>query len=161
MDDKPPEDLSKILGPNEQVELYIPQKIYHPRINIEGVVITNERIIFRHPHDLNLRKDYTDYNFQDISNVILDKGILRSTVKLTLRLGGEAFDMKDLPNSDAEKAYGLIRESLVRYQSPFSAPQSGVPPMMSQPRPQVMACPKCGAAVPAGQRFCGSCGAQL
>jgi ribosomal protein L40E len=159
--DKPPEDLSKILGPNEQVELYIPQKIFHPRINIEGVVITNERIIFRHPHDLNLRKDYTDYNFQDISNVILDKGILRSTIKLTLRLGGEAFDLKDLPNSDAEKAYGLIRESLVRYQSPFTAPESGVPPMMSQPRPQAMVCPKCGAAVPQGQKFCGSCGSKL
>ncbi len=159
--DKPPEDLTKILGPNEQVELYIPQKIYHPRINIEGVVITNERIIFRHPHDLNLRKDYTDYNFQDVANVVLDKGILRSTIKLTLRLGGEAFDMKDLPNSDAERAYGLIRESLVRFQSPFTAPQSGVPPMMSQPRPQAMACPKCGSAVPAGQRFCGNCGTQL
>ena len=86
--DKPPEDLLKILGPNEQIELYIPQKIYHPRINIESVIITNERVIFRHPHDLGLKKDYTDYNFQDISNVVLDKGILRSTVKFTLRFGG-------------------------------------------------------------------------
>jgi hypothetical protein len=161
MDEKPPSDLMHILGPNEQVELYIQQKIYHPRINIEGVVITNERIIFRHPHDLNLKKDYTDYNFQDISNVILDKGILRSTVKLTLRLGGDAFDMKDLPNSDAERAYGLIRENLVRYQSPFTASPVGIPPMQQQMRAQPMSCPKCGTAVPQGQRFCGNCGAQL
>ena len=158
--EKPPQDLMHILGPNEQVELYIPQKIYHPRINIEGVVITNERVIFRHPHDLDLKKDYTDYNFQDISNVILDKGILRSTVKLTLRLGGDALDIKDLPNSDAERAYGLIRENLVRYQSPFTAPAAGIPSMQQQ-RPQGMACPKCGMAVPQGQRFCGNCGAQL
>jgi len=156
--ENPPQDLTKILGPNEQVELYIPQKIYHPRINIEGVVITNERIIFRHTHDLALKKDYTDYNFQDISNVVLDKGILRSTIKLTLRFGGEAFDMKDLPNSDAEKAYGLIRENLVRYQSPFTAPAAGVPPMQ---QPHQLACPKCGSPVPQGQRFCGNCGAQL
>ncbi len=158
--DKPPQDLLHILGPNEQVELYIQQKIFHPRINIEGVVITNERIIFRHPRDLNLKKDYTDYNFQDISNVILDKGILRSTVKFTLRFGGDTLDFKDLPNSDAERAYGLIRESLVRYQSPFTASAAGVPPMQ-QPRPQAMVCPKCGASVPEGQRFCGSCGTKI
>jgi PH (Pleckstrin Homology) domain-containing protein/zinc ribbon protein len=157
--DNTPQDLTRILGPNEQVELYIPQKIYHPRINIEGVVITNERIIFRHPHDAGLKKDYTDYNYQDISNVILDKGILRSTIKLTLRFGGEAFDLKDLPNSDAERAYGLVRENLVRYQSPFTAPAAGVPPMQQQS--QEMKCPKCGSSVPQGQRFCGNCGAQL
>ena len=159
MAEKPPQDLLHILGPNEQVELYIQQKIYHPRINIEGVVITNERIIFRHPHDLNLRKDYTDYNFQDVSNVILDKGILRSTVKLALRLGGDALDMKDLPNSDAERAYGLIRENLVRYQSPFTASSAGIPAM--QQRQQALNCPKCGTTVPEGQKFCGNCGAQL
>ncbi|HXQ93042.1 MAG TPA: PH domain-containing protein [Nitrososphaerales archaeon] len=158
--DKPPEDLLKILGPNEQVELYIQQKIYHPRINIESVIITNERIIFRHPHDLNLKKDYTDYNFQDISNVILDKGILRSTVKFTLRFGGDPLDFKDLPNSDAEKAYGIIRENLVRYQSPFTAGAAGVPPMQQQPQ-RAMACPKCGAPLAQGQRFCGSCGAAV
>jgi hypothetical protein len=156
--DNPPKDLVQILGPNEQVELYIQQKIYHPRINIEGVVITNERVIFRHPHDLNLRKDYTDFSFQDISDVNLDKGILRSTVKYVLKSGGETIDLKDLPNSDAERAYGLIRENLVRYQSPFTAQQEGVPPMQ-QPRP--MACPKCGASIPPGQRFCGNCGAQI
>ena len=84
-----PEDIAKILGPNEQVELYIKQKIYHPKINIDSVVITNERIILRHPHTLGLRKDYTDFNYQDIANVVLDKGLVRSTVRCTLRLGGE------------------------------------------------------------------------
>jgi hypothetical protein len=156
--EKPPEDLIKILGPNEQVELYIKQKIFHPRINIESVVITNERIIFRHPHDLGLKKDYTDFNFQDISNVILDKGILRSTVKFTLRFGGDPLDLKDLPNSDAEKAYGMIRENLVRYQSPFTAGAAGIPPMQ-QGRATV--CPKCGASLSPGQRFCGSCGTTI
>ena len=43
--------------------------------------------ILRHPHALGLKKDYTDYNYRDIRNVVLDKGILRSTIKCTLRLG--------------------------------------------------------------------------
>ena len=80
-----PDDIKNILGSNEKVELYIQEKIYHPRINIEAVIITNERIIFRHPHALGMKKDYTDYSYRDITNVKLDKGILRSTIKLMLK----------------------------------------------------------------------------
>ena len=131
-----PDDIAKILGPNEKVELYITQKIYHPKINIDSVVFTNERMILRHPHALGLKKDYTDYNYRDISNVVLDKGILRSTIKCTLRLGGEPLALGDLPNSEAEKAYGIIRENIGKYQTPFStgyssttkAPDSPTPP---------------------------------
>ncbi len=164
-----PADVRQILGPNEQVELDIRQKIYHPKINIDSVVITNERVILRHPHALGLRKDYTDYNYQDIANVILDKGVLRSTLKFTLRLGGEPLTLGDLPNSDAEKAYGIVRENLVRYQAPFSAGYAGVPSFQKQQRSQPPVtssaqeghCQKCGAALFPGQRFCGGCGAQV
>lgn len=107
-----PEDLKKILGPNETVEMFIQQKIYHPKLNIDSVVITNERIILRHPHALGLKKDYTDFNFKDFANVVLDKGVLRSSIKCTLRFGGDPLSLNDLPNSDAEKAYGIIRENI-------------------------------------------------
>ena len=44
-----PNDLMNILDPNETVELYIKQKFYHYKIDIDSVVITNERVILRHP----------------------------------------------------------------------------------------------------------------
>ncbi len=157
-----PDDLKTVLGPNEQPQLYIRQKIYHPKINVDSVVITNERIILRHPHALRLKKDYTDFNYQDVSNVLLEKGILRSTVKCTLRFGGDPLALSGLPNSDAEKAYGLIRENLVRYQSPFTAAAAGVPPYrqaMAPPTSAAPACTKCGSPLAMGQKFCGSCGA--
>ena len=163
-----PDDVKRILGPNEQVELNIRQKIYHPKINIDSVVITNERVILRHPHALGLKKDYTDYNYQDVANVVLDKGVLRSTLKFTLRLGGDPLTLGDLPNSDAERAYGIVRENLVRFQSPFSAGYAGVPSFQQQRPPPPMApsaqpgtCMKCGAALTPGERFCGSCGAPV
>jgi len=115
-----PDDLKKLLGSNERVELYIKQKIYHPKINVDSVVVTNERIILRHPHALGLKKDYTDFNYKDISNAVLEKGVLRSTLRLTLRLGGEPLSLGDLPNSEAEKAYGIIRQN--------SNPQPAVAP---------------------------------
>lgn len=122
-----PGDLKDILGPNETVQMYIKQKIYHPKINIDSVVVTSERIILRHPHELGLKKDYTDYNYRDISNVILDKGIVRSTLKFTLRLGGEPLSLDDLPNSDAEKAYGIIRENISRFQTQPSSGYGSIP----------------------------------
>jgi hypothetical protein len=128
------------------------------------VVITNERIILRHPHALGLKKDYTDYNYQDVSNVVLEKGVLRSTVKCTLRFGGEPLELSGLPNSDAERAYGLIRENLVRYQAPFTAAASGVPPYRQPGAPLSFAtgtCKKCGSSLVAGQKYCGNCGSPV
>jgi hypothetical protein len=158
----PPDDLKQILGPNEQVQLFLKQKIYHPKINIDSVVITNERVILRHPHALGLKKDYTDYNYQDISNVLLDKGVLRSNLKFTLRFGGEPLTLDAIPNDQAQKAYGLVRENLVRFQAPFSAPSVGVSPPGRADAPSSGAyCSKCGAPLAEGQRFCGKCGAEV
>jgi hypothetical protein len=155
-----PDDLQKILGPNEQVQLYITQKIYHPKINIDSVVITNLRVILRHPHALGIKKDYTDYNYQDISNVELAKGVMRSTLKFTLRFGGEPLTLEAIPNDQAQKAYGLVREDLVRFQNPFTA--ASMAP--AAPPQQVTAsgyCGKCGAPLTQGQMFCGKCGAPV
>jgi hypothetical protein len=84
-------------------------------------------MILRHPHALGLKKDYTDYNYRDIANVVLDKGILRSTIKCTLRFGGESLSLGDLSNSEAEKAYGIIRENIGKFQAPFSTGPASVP----------------------------------
>ncbi len=131
-----PQDINNILGSKEAIELYIQEKIFHPRINIESVIITNERIIFRHPHALGLKKDYTDYSYRDITNVTLDKGIMRSTIKLTLKHGeenqgkqqeGESLNLDNLPNNLAEKGYGIIRENIGKFQSPFSTGYANMP----------------------------------
>jgi len=174
-----PDDVRKLLGPNEVVQLYIKQKIYHPRVNIDSVVLTNERVILRHPHALGLRKDYTDYNYQDMSNVKLDKGILRSTIRCTLRFGGVPLELPDLPNSEAQSAYGLIRENLVRYQSPSASGAGLVPPDLQttrQPAPVPspaaapvviekevvkIRCKYCGTLNDETAKVCSSCGGNI
>ncbi|MGA2680603.1 MAG: PH domain-containing protein [Candidatus Bathyarchaeia archaeon] len=138
-----PDDLKNILGSNEKVELFIQEKIYHPRINIESVIVTNERIILRHPHALNLKKDYTDYSYRDIINVKLDKGILRSTIKLMLKPKEgnqgknleEPLDLDNLPNDLAEKGYGIIRENIGKFQTPFSTGYANVSQLQQQGSP--------------------------
>ncbi len=162
--DGPPQDVLKLLGPNEQVQLFIKQKIYHPKINVDSVVLTNERIILRHPHAMGLKQDYTDFSYQDIANAVLDKGIVRSTVRCVLRFGGDPLALNDLPNDQAERAYGIIRENLVRYQTPWTAGYA--PPMMAAFQQQAAfmggpVCRKCGQQVRPGARFCGACGSQV
>jgi hypothetical protein len=160
-----PTDVVELLGPNERVELYIQQKIYHPKINIDSVLLTNERIILRHPHALGLKKDYTDFSYTDIANVLLEKGILRSTVKCVLRFGGDPLALQDLPNGDAEKAYGIIRENLVRFQTPLSYSQGNAGPNTA-PGPQVITreivkvrCKYCNQLMDENATQCPSCGA--
>lgn len=159
-----PQDIARILGPGEQVQLFIQQKFYHPKLNIDSVVLTNERIILRHPHDLRLKRDFTDFSYTDVANAILDKGILRSTVKCQLRLGGDPLNLNDLPNADAEKAYGIIRSNIARYQTPFStgyAAMAPAAPMAMPAAPMGVKCPKCGQISGAGSKFCGACGSAI
>jgi hypothetical protein len=100
------------------------------------MIITNERIILRHPHALGLKKDYIDYSYRDITNATLDKGIVRSTIKLALGTGKsirekhqeeEHLELEKLPNSLAEKGYGVIRENISKFQSPFSTGCANAP----------------------------------
>jgi len=172
-----PDDLQKILGPNEQAQLYIGEKIYHPKISIDSVLITNQRIILRHPHAMGLKKDYTDYNYQDVANVVMSKGFARSTLKLDLRFGGEPLALENIPNSEAETAYGLIRENLSRYQAPFSQGMMGAPVYQQGPPAQTpstagpttmverevvkIKCRYCGALNDETAKACVSCGASL
>jgi hypothetical protein len=53
-------------------------------------------------------------------NAVLDKGILRSTIKLTIKRDEKTLELGQLPNSLAEQAYGIIRENIGKFQSPFS-----------------------------------------
>src|SRR2546427_332898 len=96
--DSVPQDVIKLLGPSEQVQLYIKQKIYHPTFTVDSVILTNQRIILRDPHAMGLKKDYTDYSYTDIANAVLDKGLLRSTVRCVLRLAGDHRMRTAIPN---------------------------------------------------------------
>src|SRR5947208_3458134 len=60
-----PRDVIKGLGPGEEVQLFIKTKIYHPRINVDSVVLTNERIILRETNRLLGRRHSPAYLYTD------------------------------------------------------------------------------------------------
>ena len=113
-----PSDVQGLLAPNESVEYYIQQEIYHPTLSVDSMVLTNQRIILRHLHELGLKKAFTDFSYGDITDVILQRGILRSTVKCALTFGGNPLDLTDLPNPEAEAVYGIIRQNILQHRTP-------------------------------------------
>jgi hypothetical protein len=118
--DNAPSDLLKLLDQEEKLLLYMKQKKYHPAINIESVAITDRRVIFRKPSMLTIKKSYTDYSYADILNVTIDKGPLRSTLNLNLRLDGSDLLVEDIPNEYAQEAFKLIRQGIDSARSKFT-----------------------------------------
>jgi len=147
-----PDDLTKILDPNETIEIYLKQKFYHYKIDIDSVVITNERVILRHPHSLGLKKDYTDYKYNDFENVIIDKGIMRSTIKCTFKSGIAPLLLNDVPNADAESAYRIIRENINKAQTQI---------LVEGTTSEMIICSYCGTKNKPDASKCINCGANL
>jgi hypothetical protein len=110
--DEAPSDLLKLLDQDEKLLLYMKQKKYHPAINIESVAVTDRRVIFRKPSMLTIKKSFTDYSFADILNVTIDKGPLRSTLNLNLKMDGSDLVVDDIPNDEAADAFKLIRQGI-------------------------------------------------
>jgi len=124
--------------------------------------VTDQRVILRHPHALGLKKNYTDYDYQDISNVFLSKGVLRSNLRFTLRMGGDSLALDSLPNDKAQRAYGIVRENLVRYQTPTASTLASFSMMNKGSAGSSWGyCKNCGAPLGPESRFCGKCGAEV
>lgn len=107
-----PDDVMPLLDADEKVLFSIKQRKYRPAINVESATITTKRVILRKPSMLRIKKSYTDYLYSDITNIVLDKGPLRSTIMLNLRMDAHDLVIEDVPNEMAQQAFRLIREGI-------------------------------------------------
>jgi hypothetical protein len=110
-----PDDVLELLAEDERALFIIKQKKYRPSINIDTVTITDKRLILRKPSMLRIKKTFIDYFYSDISNVVLNKGPLRSTLMLNLRFEGNDLVIEDIPNSEALEAFKHIREGIDKW----------------------------------------------
>ena len=107
-----PDDILALLDEEERVQYNIKQRKYRPAINIESATITSKRVMLRRTSMLRIKKSFVDYSYSDITNIVLDKGPLRSTIMLNLRMDANDLVIEDIPNDMAQQAFRLIREGI-------------------------------------------------
>ena len=107
-----PDDILSLLDGNEKVLFSARQKKHRPAVNVESLTITSKRVILRRPSMLRIKKNYVDYSYSDITNIVLDKGPFRSTIMLNLKMDTHDLVIEDIPNKAAQKAFRLIRDGI-------------------------------------------------
>jgi ribosomal protein L40E len=88
----------------------------------------------------------------DFENVIIDKGILRSTIKFTFKSTAPPLLLIDIPKDDAEKAYRTIRDNINKAQTQA---------LIRETTPAMIICSYCGTKNQPDASKCINCGAKL
>ncbi len=115
--DIPPE-IQELIDPKETIELFVDGEAY-PQITIDTVAITSERIILRRPNAQGLETGLTIYNYSDITGVGLEKGFMRSIIRLRVKSNGGSMDALRMPPKLAEQALSYLKERVCGIKSPF------------------------------------------
>lgn len=108
-------DIANMLSRGEQVLFESEQSRLKPggsKFTPSTVYITNQRIIFRNPSLLGLKKDYTDIYYRDINQIRLKKGIFSTEIHLLSRFQDKPIVIPAVHKKDAEKIGGFIRQGM-------------------------------------------------
>ena len=106
-----PVEIQKMMSPKETIELFVDGEIYN-EITIDTLVITDERIIIQRLPSNAAKTDLTIYRYPDVTGVGLEKGFMRSMVRLRVKTVGESMDSIRLPPKLAEQAFTYIKEKV-------------------------------------------------
>lgn len=135
-DEEIPKEVKDLIAPSEKVLYVAKQKgsKFKPditkRIFPAMIVLTDRRIMQIHPKGL-IRgalgmRDYTDYPYEGMRNIQLDRGAFRATLVITPKSklqAGENPAIRDIDKNEAEDIFGIVREILMKQETkPTTAP---------------------------------------
>ena len=111
-------EIKKMMGPNETIALFVDGEAYK-ETTVDTVALTSERIVIGRPNALTAKIEYAVHNYPDITGVGLEKGFMRSIIRLRLKSKGESMDSIRLPPKSAEQVLGMIKDKVCRVPSPM------------------------------------------
>jgi len=152
-----PEDVRNILNPGEKILLAVKQSL---DILPEMIFVTNRRIVFRKSSALGLKKTVTDYPYSEIVNITIDRGLVRSTVEIKMRSGGE-LKITDIPKEAAYQLHRAIRERISGVHEEPKALELPSLPGAEAKRIEKLKCPHCSKEVVEDFSICPHCGFAL
>ena len=138
-----PEDVRSILNPGEKILFAVKQSL---DVLPEMIFVTNKRLIFRKSSALGLKKTVTDYPYSDIVNITIDRGLVRSTVDIKMRSGGE-LKITDIPKEEAYQLHRVIRERVFGAHEEPKITELPFPPSAEARKIEKPKCPHCSKEV--------------
>lgn len=127
-----PDDVDKILQPDERVLLAAQQARSTNLINPDTIFVTTQRLMIRKPTALGLRKNIEDYLFADIANVKLHRGIVRSSILLKVRFLSDDLEIDNIPKEAGDKLVQLIQQGIAGRLATVSAQDKKIPAVIQQ-----------------------------
>lgn len=148
-EDIDPKEIANIqdrLDPDEQVLMAVRQSKLHStsvKLNTNSIFVTDRRILIVSPKKLGLAVDVEDYTYDNITGIKLVKGMLHSSIELTMPgsselskpnrilgfhmgsslVGGEvAGAIEGLPREKAEKIVEIVRKKIREYKEQRNTP---------------------------------------
>ena len=152
-----PEDVRNILNPGGKILLVVKQSL---DVLPEMVFVTNKRLIHRRSSALGLKKTVTDYLYSDVVNITIDRGLVRSTVDIKMRSGGE-LKMTDIPKEEAYQLHRAIRERISGVHEEPKVLELPSPPGAEAKKIEKLKCPHCSKEVTEDFTMCPHCGFTL
>lgn len=108
-------DIKAMLLRGEQVLFQAKQSRLRPggsAFTPDTIYVTNQRVIFRNPRLLGLKKDYEEVYYRDINQLRLKKGVFSTEIHLLSRFQDEPIELPAVAKKDAEKIGGFIRRGM-------------------------------------------------
>ena len=144
-----PEDMKHLINYDERV-------IWALRGN-EIVVLSNQRLIIRKSGGLGIKKSFVDYPYANMVNIRLDKGVRKSSVEILMRSGVQSVKIGGLTKSDAYQLHRIVRENIIRSESPGNPSPVFIHPKEST-HLRDQKCLACGHSISKEYSLCPYCG---
>lgn len=109
------QDIINMLTQGEKILYQSTQSRYAPggsAFTPNTIYLTNQRIIYRDPKLLGLKKDYVDIYYRDINQIRLKKGIFSTEIIIMSRFQSDPIVLPAVAKKDAEYIGGLIRKGM-------------------------------------------------
>jgi len=108
-----PTEVQNVLEPNERVILAFQEAgLGGKRTGLVSIFVTDKRVIRMSPRTWGLRVNILDYRYTDMTNIRLDKGILRSSIFIETRFQTPNVRIDNIPKEGANKLFKVIQEKI-------------------------------------------------
>jgi hypothetical protein len=81
-------------------------------ITPDSIFVTNKRVIIHKPRLLGLKRNIEDYKYTDMSNTVIDQGIISSTIAIKVRFLSDNLMLESIPNGIARGIFRTIQEGI-------------------------------------------------